>query len=277
MRGPRRVQRIGVLSLAWVWGTGAVLASQPTVQDAQEREAPGGCEATIVAHVNNYAAIQPDDLAAAEREAARIYEAIRVRIRWVPNTEPRPPDPCGLPLRVLLLSRDMELELSRNQALGDTVFGFITREIGLAHILTHRIITLARRYSDDFRRLLGQAIAHEMGHLLLPTGSHADRGIMQARLGVRAYGALVLHARTSRRHPRDGSQPRPLGLETSPVPRSGSMCNRERQKHNLLAWNKVAKTILIQLCSDKPQTRRGTIGIASDESPQKRTMGDDTR
>ena len=90
MRGPRRVERIGVLAFAWVWGTGAVLASQPAVQDAQEREATGGCEATIVAHVNNYAAIQPDDLAVAEREAARIYEAIRVRILWVPGPEPRP-------------------------------------------------------------------------------------------------------------------------------------------------------------------------------------------
>ena len=106
-------------------------------QDAQEQEATGGCEATIVAHVDNFAAIQPDDLAAAEREAARIYEAIGVRILWVPGPEPRP-DPCGLPLRVLLLSRDMELQLSRNQALGDTVFGFITRETGRAYILTHR-------------------------------------------------------------------------------------------------------------------------------------------
>ena len=48
---------------------------------------------------------------------------------------------------------------------------------------------MARRYSDDFRRLLGQTIAHEVGHLLLPTDSHADRGIMQAHLGVRAYSA----------------------------------------------------------------------------------------
>ena len=190
MRGPRRVERISVLALVWVWGTGAVLASQPTVQEAQEREATGDCEATIVAHVNNFAAIQPDDVAAAEREAARIYEAIRVRIRWVSSPEPRP-DPCGLPLHVLLLSRDgvTKLEMSRKQALGETVFGFITRETGRAYILTHRVIDLARRYSDDFRRLLGQTIAHEVGHLLLPAGSHADRGIMQAHLGVRAYSA----------------------------------------------------------------------------------------
>jgi hypothetical protein len=55
--------------------------------------------------------------------------------------------------------------------------------------VTHRILELARRHGDDYRRLLGQTIAHEVGHLLLPAGSHADRGIMQAHLGVRAYSA----------------------------------------------------------------------------------------
>ena len=149
----------------------------------------------MAAHVNNYAALQPGELAAAEREAARIYEAIRVRILWVPDPEPRPdPGPCGFPLRVLLLSRKMELQFSRTQALGDMVFGFITRETGRAYILTHRHLELARRlarrYSYDFPRLLGQTIAHEVGHLLSPTDSHADRGIMQAQhFGVRAYSA----------------------------------------------------------------------------------------
>lgn len=195
MRGPRRVERIGVLAVAWVWGIGVAMASHPAVQDAQEGEATGSCEATIVAHVSNYAALQPGELAAVEREAARIYEAIRVRIRWVPDPEPRPdPDPCGFPLRVLLLSRAMELQFSRTQALGDTVFGFITRETRRAYILTHRHLDLARRYSDDFRRLLGQTIAHEVGHLLLPTDSHANRGIMQAHFGVRAYSASYFTA-----------------------------------------------------------------------------------
>ena len=53
---------------------------------------------------------------------------------------------------------------------------------------------MARRYSDDFRRLLAQTIAHEVGHLLLPTDSHADRGIMQAHFGVRAYSASYFTA-----------------------------------------------------------------------------------
>ena len=36
MRGPRRVERIGVLVFAWVWGSGTLLASSPAVQDAQD-------------------------------------------------------------------------------------------------------------------------------------------------------------------------------------------------------------------------------------------------
>jgi hypothetical protein len=185
MRGPRRVERIGVLALVWVWGTGTVLASQST---AREQEATGDCEATVVAHVDNFAGIQPDGVAMAEREAGRIYEAIGVRILWVPGQETRP-DPCGLPLRVILVSWDAGVQMSRNQGLGATVFGFITRATGRAYVLPHRIMNMARQHDDDYRRLLGQTIAHEVGHLLLPAGSHADRGIMQAHLGVRAYGA----------------------------------------------------------------------------------------
>ena len=43
-----------------------------------------------MAHVDNYAAIEPDNLAVAEREVAGIDEAIRVRILWVASPEPRP-------------------------------------------------------------------------------------------------------------------------------------------------------------------------------------------
>src|SRR5688572_8470610 len=118
MRGPRRVERIGVLAFAWVWWSGVATAREAAVQEAQEPEATAGCEATIVAHVSNYAALEPGELAAAEREAARIYETIRVRILWVPGPEPPPdPDQCGFPLRVLLLSRAMVSQLGRTHTL----------------------------------------------------------------------------------------------------------------------------------------------------------------
>ena len=89
-------------------------------------------------------------------------------------------------MRVQLLSRDMAMRKIKTERLADTVFGQAAREAGHAYIFTHRIANLALRQSDDFRRLLGRVIAHEVGHLVLPTDSHADRGIMRANIGVRS-------------------------------------------------------------------------------------------
>jgi hypothetical protein len=92
-------------------------------------------------------------------------------------------------VRVQLLSSDMAMQKIRAEGLADTVFGRAAREAGRAYIFTHRIANVALRHSDDFRRLLGRVMAHEVGHLVLPIDSHADRGIMRANLGVRSKSA----------------------------------------------------------------------------------------
>ena len=172
-----------------------------------------------MAHVVNYAAIRPDNLAIAEREAARIYEAIRVRILWVHGPEPRP-DPCGFPLRVLLLSRDMELQLSRTQALGDTVFGFITRETGRAYILTDRIIN----WPGDTATTSGGCSARPSRTrwgicYCQPTAT------LTAASCKRTSESEPIAPGTSRPNKASpfvrGSPPQPHGMETSPVPRNG--------------------------------------------------------
>jgi hypothetical protein len=50
----------------------------------------------------------------------------------------------------------------------------------LATIFEDRVTTVARRTDFDAGRLLGFAIAHEIGHLLLGTSTHAPRGLMRA-------------------------------------------------------------------------------------------------
>ena len=60
--------------------------------------------------------------------------------------------------------------------------GQAAREAGYAYIFTHRILNLAVRHGEDFRRVLGRVIAHEVGHLVLPLDSHADSGISAREL-----------------------------------------------------------------------------------------------
>ena len=39
-------------------------------------------------------------------------------------------------------------------------------------------------------RVLGRALAHEIGHFLLATGTHAERGLMRARIDSREFAAM---------------------------------------------------------------------------------------
>ena len=67
-----------------------------------------------------------------------------------------------------------------NVSLGDAM---VNRQSGvgvLATIYFDRVMWLAHEAGTDSRVLLGNAIAHELGHLLLATTSHGPAGIMRA-------------------------------------------------------------------------------------------------
>jgi hypothetical protein len=141
-------------------------------------------EVRIVIHVDNYARIPGADLGPAEAEVTRIYATAGVRIVWATRGDHA--DEPGLHVRVQLLSRDMAMRRIMAETVDDTVVGQAAREAATVYIFTHRIVNLALRHSDDFRRVLGLVIAHEAGHLVLPIYSHTDRGIMRPNIGVRS-------------------------------------------------------------------------------------------
>jgi hypothetical protein len=50
----------------------------------------------------------------------------------------------------------------------------------LATVCADLVRTVSREAHLDYQLLLGRAIAHEIGHLLLDTNRHADSGLMRA-------------------------------------------------------------------------------------------------
>jgi hypothetical protein len=141
-------------------------------------------EPTIILHVVNYPGIAPEDLAQAENEAARIYTAAGVRIVWAAEDEAIAVP--GLHLRVILLRRDMARRMIRAGRVADGVLGQAARPTGRAYIFTHRITEIGIQHGRDFAWVLGQVMAHEVGHLVLPIYAHTERGIMRADLIVRS-------------------------------------------------------------------------------------------
>ena len=71
-------------------------------------------------------------------------------------------------------------EISDDSTLG---FAMVDARAGsgvLSTVLADRIDSMARRTKSDGAVLLGRAIAHELGHLLLGSVSHSQHGLMRA-------------------------------------------------------------------------------------------------
>jgi hypothetical protein len=60
----------------------------------------------------------------------------------------------------------------------------------LAYVFFERVLATAQKHRVDQASLLGHAIAHEVGHLLLPFGTHADTGLMRAEWDRKDFEAM---------------------------------------------------------------------------------------
>jgi hypothetical protein len=140
---------------------------------------------TVVLRIENPARVSGNTLLNAEEHAARIYDAIGVNTIWV-HDEARDVAPGALRLTVILLHTDMPVLGSANEKLEGHVVGEAFREARRVYIFTNRIAALAAKHSRDRAILLGHAIAHEMGHVLLPANSHSASGLMSASLDMQS-------------------------------------------------------------------------------------------
>jgi hypothetical protein len=60
-----------------------------------------------------------------------------------------------------------------------------------AFVFYNRIVDLARLNGVDIAPILGHALAHEMGHVLLPYGSHTSQGIMREEWDRAQFQAMA--------------------------------------------------------------------------------------
>jgi len=150
----------------------------------------------IVLHVCDDDSIPPNVVSRAKSEMTRIYRDAGINIGWIDQaptaTGPdssQSPTASGLPLTLIILSREMTDELTvATTALGATPS---TREYRgrMAYVFYNRVERVARTYVNTSRRratydidnviVLAHAMAHEIGHLLLPHG-HSATGLMRA-------------------------------------------------------------------------------------------------
>jgi hypothetical protein len=128
-------------------------------------------------------------LRAARRTTATILADAGIDVSWVvcamPGEAKTGTDACAGPLRWNEVV--VRITAAAPPAAGTSLatLGFAAVDCGaargsLATIYADRVARMAETAGIDPAELLGRAIAHEIGHLLLGTNRHASRGLMRA-------------------------------------------------------------------------------------------------
>ena len=81
---------------------------------------------------------------------------------------------------VVILPRTMSGQLDASGDKMGMAPGTPTERGHLVYVFHDRVESFARRYFASSGNVLGNAIAHEVGHLMLPYHSHSAAGIMRA-------------------------------------------------------------------------------------------------
>ena len=144
-----------------------------------------------ILRVYNYASVPPKVLARAEEETTIIFGEAGVLTLWLdcpismaefdryPACQ-QPSGPADLILRILPRSM-AEREPSDDSTLGFALPGRPGMPGRIANVFYHRVREVAWRGQYFEFQILGNAMAHEIGHLLLGSMNHSPTGIMKAK------------------------------------------------------------------------------------------------
>ncbi len=178
------------------WGTASMsLAILLTVASLAfaGRETPTGVEPRfqITVRVYNYAGASRGTLLGAEKEGSRIFGKVGLRVAWLhcstTNTLEQKDPGCQTPLSAIavnmrVLPPSMAGRLNANRE--EMGFALVSPRAGAASdawVFYQRVQEAATSGAATSAQILGYAMAHEIGHLLLGPNHHSHEGIMCAR------------------------------------------------------------------------------------------------
>ena len=140
---------------------------------------------SLLVRIYDNAGVLVNELAAALRTTHDIMRRADLAVDWVQCRARRDgpvPTVCDQPLSsgdvVVRLIEGSDKEAGERRALGYSLFDS-NGVSGFATVYVDRVDWLARRAQYPRAPLLGRAIAHEIGHLLLRSNAHTDNGLMR--------------------------------------------------------------------------------------------------
>jgi hypothetical protein len=167
--------------MAWKLGALAVMVTLAV-------PARGAAQTVTVRTYNNFG-VAPDDLAEAMPHVEAVFKNAGVNVEWVhcwfrDQEVPESAERCRRPLNadevMLRLQAATPLPGGRYVSMGFALVNVAEGTPFLATVYADLVRAVARDAHLDFHLLLGRAIAHEIGHLLLDDNQHAKSGLMRA-------------------------------------------------------------------------------------------------
>jgi hypothetical protein len=140
--------------------------------------------------VDDHAAVPNDILTSAKTVMTRIYSRVGVRLVWagrsVDTGTHGEPDPChgrdaATSLRIIIVPSGQAEHVDADSKKLGLAAGNEVQSGTVAYVFYDRVRNLSVRYEQHRRGgVLGHVMAHEIGHLLLPYGTHSETGLMRA-------------------------------------------------------------------------------------------------
>src|SRR5262245_28368068 len=132
--------------------------------------------------VDDKAGVQGVYLKFAKARAAEVFAMRGVKVDWIDGEEANRLKVVA-PYTVLIMTEAPARLKAEMERLGMDVMGQGAPLVGRAYIYYDRVLKLNPAPPRDIITTLGDGIAHELGHLMLPTG-HSNVGIMRPDINM---------------------------------------------------------------------------------------------
>jgi hypothetical protein len=139
---------------------------------------------SVLVRVDNVANVPVDVLRLSEARASAVFGEIAVQLEWIDGPTANH-DGVTAQYTVVIMARGAAEGKATQEGLTDAVVGEAALLAHRAYIFYDRIAALRVVHPRDLGSILGDVIAHELGHLMLPANSHSASGIMRAGLELR--------------------------------------------------------------------------------------------
>jgi hypothetical protein len=185
--------------LRWTLSVGLVVASGFTGLAHAGAVASSESNLAITIHVYDFARVAPQTLAEAETVAKGIFQKAGVETQWAHAVLTTKNDHENFAGHATYSLADIQLniiprEMSDRLGLSNNVMGVVPGpDSHVAYVLACKVETVFQEMLSAYRsgrinrvsegQILGHAIAHELGHLLLNQQDHSAHGIMRGLWG----------------------------------------------------------------------------------------------